>query len=161
MWHAKNNHPDYRIKQKFGLGWQDERTLLGTILNGTESIRVMTDRVHCHLILEKNEELLVFHHHPPHPLTTGANGTFMEIPSQPTVHHHHTQIPHIKSCVTIHSAHWALEDERWDHSFICSIAMTSKLETLFTWRHEPMLVHKSKIICLIWEKTLVVQPASL
>ena len=82
MWHAKNNHPDYRIKQKFGLGWQNERTLLGTVLNGTESLRVITDRAHCHLILEKNEELLVFHHPPPHPLTTGANGTFMEIPSQ-------------------------------------------------------------------------------
>ena len=57
----------------------------------------MTDQAHCHLILEKNEELLVFHHHPPHPLTTGANETFMEIPSQTTVHHHHTQIPRIKS----------------------------------------------------------------
>ena len=82
MWHAKNNHPDYRIKQKFGLGWRDKRTLLGTILNGTESIRVITDRAHCHLILKKNEELLVFYHHHHHPLTTGANGTFMEIPSQ-------------------------------------------------------------------------------
>ena len=42
----------------------------------------MTDQAHCHLILKKNEELLVFHYHHPHPFTTGANGTFMEIPSQ-------------------------------------------------------------------------------
>ena len=82
MWHAKNNHPDYRIKQKFGLGWQDERTLLGTVLNGTESLRVITDRAHRHLILKKTEELPVFHYHHHHPLTTGANRAFMEIPSQ-------------------------------------------------------------------------------
>ena len=61
------------------------------------SLRGITDRAHPHLILKKNEELLVFHHHPPHPLTTGANGTFMEITSQTTVHHRHTQIPCIKS----------------------------------------------------------------